>query len=301
MYSGKNKKGNLATAADEQASANTPEANAGTVTSNNSILKSNENVKIDEKNSLRDNEYMSAVESGDTETAQRLVDEAAKEWGALTNSAGNPLRLYHGTTAKFTSFNRKFSNIEGDWGKGFYFTNNITDVETNYASEESPDLKIKIERYAERLEYDDRYSELNDEDRMKIARDKFITAEPNTIEGFIKMANPAKLGENETFFDYNEEYDEETDDYGEPVGTLIDFVDALEEVSTDYAYRDIDFWSIFGDDIYNGGISLSDAVSKLKETLIDDLIDDYGDVATNEVIRLALEQMGYDGIIDTTV
>lgn len=53
-------------------------------------------------------EYMEAVENGDMETAQRLVNEAAREWGAITN--GNekrprPLNLYHGTgTFGFTRF-----------------------------------------------------------------------------------------------------------------------------------------------------------------------------------------------------
>ena len=39
----------------------------------------------------RDTDYMKAVESGDTETAQRLVDEAAKAAGYDTKP------LYHGT------------------------------------------------------------------------------------------------------------------------------------------------------------------------------------------------------------
>ena len=47
----------------------------------------------------RDNEYMSAVESGDTETAQRLVDEEAKAKGY-----DSPM-LYHGTDSfGFTEF-----------------------------------------------------------------------------------------------------------------------------------------------------------------------------------------------------
>lgn len=43
------------------------------------------------KNSLRDTEYLSAVEAGDMETAQRMVDEAAKE-------AGYTIKAYHGTS-----------------------------------------------------------------------------------------------------------------------------------------------------------------------------------------------------------
>lgn len=43
-----------------------------------------------------DQEYMAAVESGDEAEAQRLVDEAAMEWGAALKN-GKPLHLYHGT------------------------------------------------------------------------------------------------------------------------------------------------------------------------------------------------------------
>lgn len=78
--------------------------------------------KKDEKRlyslSEKDAEYKSAVENGDTETAQMLVDEAAK-------NAGYTIKAYHGTGYDFTVFDPAMqgSNYE-DWGrlgKGFYF------------------------------------------------------------------------------------------------------------------------------------------------------------------------------------
>lgn len=60
------------------------------------------------KQTRRDTEYLDAVNRGDMETAQRMVDDAAREWGAITN--GNtkkprPLHLYHGTGSfGFTRF-----------------------------------------------------------------------------------------------------------------------------------------------------------------------------------------------------
>lgn len=52
--------------------------------------------------------YMAAVKRGDMETAQRMVDEAAKAWGAITNGntrVPKPLHLYHGTGSfGFTRF-----------------------------------------------------------------------------------------------------------------------------------------------------------------------------------------------------
>lgn len=55
-----------------------------------------------------DNNYLDAVNKGDMETAQRMVDEAAKKWGAISNGntrVPKPLHLYHGTGAfGFTRF-----------------------------------------------------------------------------------------------------------------------------------------------------------------------------------------------------
>lgn len=49
----------------------------------------------------QDREHLAAVKAGDMETAQRLVDEAAKAAGY------DSPRLYHGTGAEFTSFDKK--------------------------------------------------------------------------------------------------------------------------------------------------------------------------------------------------
>ena len=57
----------------------------------------------------RDEEYMKAVESGDMETAQRMVDEAAKKampHTKILDEDGNPLIVYHGSSEDFTVFDR---------------------------------------------------------------------------------------------------------------------------------------------------------------------------------------------------
>lgn len=80
------------------------------------------NVKFgNEQNSVRDQEYQRAVESGDTATAQRMVDEAAAE-------AGYNIKVYHGTAngGHFTIFDpAKLNNstLSSHIGQGFYFTN----------------------------------------------------------------------------------------------------------------------------------------------------------------------------------
>ena len=51
-------------------------------------------------------------------TAQRMVDEAAKEWGAYQEN-GIPRAFYHATNATFTAFNK--GERTGLSGKGIYF------------------------------------------------------------------------------------------------------------------------------------------------------------------------------------
>ena len=64
--------------------------------------------------SKTDTEYLTAVENGDMETAQRLVDEAAV-------NAGYTQKAYHGTGADFNIFSEENIGKRNVWGKGFYF------------------------------------------------------------------------------------------------------------------------------------------------------------------------------------
>lgn len=74
-----------------------------------------------------DADYMTAVENGDTETAQAMVDEAAK-------NAGYSIKAYHGTGYDFTVFDKsKQGDNYKDWGrlgKGFYFAPTAREAET---------------------------------------------------------------------------------------------------------------------------------------------------------------------------
>ncbi len=252
-----------------------------------------------------DADYLKAVESGDTESASKMVEDAAEKAfpNSKVRSSDGKLRLvYHGTVNDFTVFDRQFANIEGDFGKGYYFTSNEYDVDENYANEEGPDLKNKIARMAEKLEYEDEYSDLSYEEREEIARQRFITSEPNTITAYLNMENPVYITPDKkgTFLDFTEEYSKEYDEYGEPEGLLVDFIEALKNNSYDYAYNDVDF-SFLYEYVYDGGMYASDAVKVIKERIVDELSDENGDLAISEVIRLAFEEIGFDGIIDTSV
>lgn len=73
------------------------------------------------KYSLKDSDYMAAVNSGDMETAQRMVDEAAED-------AGYTIKAFHGTAnaGRFNIFDPKKLNnskLSSHIGQGFYFTN----------------------------------------------------------------------------------------------------------------------------------------------------------------------------------
>lgn len=73
--------------------------------SDNSISSSEGNVKASRET---DAKYMAAVESGDMEAAQKVADEAALNWGAITDEYDTdaPLTVYHATDDDFTKFDR---------------------------------------------------------------------------------------------------------------------------------------------------------------------------------------------------
>lgn len=82
-----------------------------------------------------DQDYLDAVNRGDMETAQRMVDEQAKK-------AGYDVKAYHGTSnfgfTKFSTRDNNGNRIETENGKvfgnGFYFTDNKDVAEKRYAN-----------------------------------------------------------------------------------------------------------------------------------------------------------------------
>ena len=73
-----------------------------------------------------DTEYLSAVERGDMKTAQKMVDEAAKNWGAISLQGDVSTVFYHGTNESFTEFRpEEMSSVEGS----YFFAENRMDAE----------------------------------------------------------------------------------------------------------------------------------------------------------------------------
>jgi len=225
----------------------------------------------------------------------------------VVDADGKPLVVYHGMTANFSKFDSGYSNIEGDFGAGFYFTNEVEDVGENYAGI-GPDLKNKIATLAERInqESDD---EISLEDAETQAKERYMQHEGMTLPVYLRMKNPVILDDqNSTFLGYSEEYDEDTEEYAEPTGTLVDFVDGLRDAASDFESADAEqaiadiFERVGADD---GGIRADELIALLRtsEGLMYsfDPNTDSASIAANEIIRRAFEQIGFDGVIDKSV
>ena len=121
------------------------ENSSNTTDSSKSIPDSVEKVNTSDENSEKisrsvsstDRAYLEAVERGDMDTAQKMVDEAAR-------NAGYDLKAYHGTNADFFTFDKNRVGKGNDqYGAGFYFA---TDKEaaTHYGRRVIPSA-LKIE------------------------------------------------------------------------------------------------------------------------------------------------------------
>lgn len=248
------------------------------------------------------------------------------EWfgdSKTVDADGRPLELYHGTTADFTQFERSKAAVESDMGAGFYFSNERGDVGVNYAGY-GPDFTNKLELRTEQL-----FDELENTERKRLVEEatgkkwdelgygekraplrelalKELGSENAglVMPVSVRMRNPVILGgKDETVFTYDTAYDEETDEYGEPTGTLVDFIDALHSVATDFGDTDVDsaLGALFEKGVDNG-ISASELFAAMKESEgLRYATDDASAAASTEIIRRAFEYVGFDGIIDNTV
>ena len=118
-----------------------------------SIAQTDDSVNISDENSAEnssdtrysidedsDTAYLAAVERGDMETAQRMVDEAAKK-------AGYTVKAYHGTPINGIRVfdNKKIGSTtdEGLFGNGFYFSTNKLTAD-GYATERGATMPVYL-------------------------------------------------------------------------------------------------------------------------------------------------------------
>lgn len=211
--------------------------------------------------------------------------------------------LYHGTpSGKFTIFDKSKGSIEGDFGSGFYFTDNEADVETNYEGG-GPDFENKVARRAEQIEAEE---DIDYDEAEQRAREELYKGS-NKFEVYLNIENPAIVGETtllsqEDFLDqYNEE---DFDDYDDYIAEVERFVsDEIENIVWEVE-KNVDLYSTDGiadvlfNAYYEGGIGIEDLKAQINELYLE---DNEGNLAGNEVTRQIIESLGYDGIIDNTV
>ena len=186
------------------------------VTSNDSISQPAE--KVNDKSKIRsksrstvtaeqDSAYLEAVKRGDTETAQKMVEEAAK-------ANGYTVKGYHATNAEFNVFDISKTSDINYHGRGIYFTNSKRDVENNYENYEGPDPWQKIEAAAYELLYDKYNLSYEDTltsdseiiDKLNECYDEVIDKFKKTLRrvtAYLKFDNPLIIGKGERASDYD--------------------------------------------------------------------------------------------------
>ncbi len=258
--------------------------------------------------------YNRALESNDMYHAQSIVDELAKRSGY------DIVDMYHGTTHDFTEFNTRNANVENDLGKGFYFTNSSDDAGSNYVGI-GPDLTSRVEQFVDRNENDEDLLDLFERRKKegKIKKDadfrKFLTSvakkhlvgkKKRLMNVALSLKNPAVLEKNGgTFLDYNSGYNEESEEYeDEPSGTLVDFINAINMIGSgmaDYSAED-EVNGVLEEFMGGDDIPLSEVIEKLKKSESFSIsMYENGEMSSGEIIRQALQQIGFDGIVDRTV
>ncbi len=192
--------------------------------------------------SISDTDYMSAVKSGDMETAQRMVDEAAARAMPNTKLKG---RWYHGTENEFTVFNFSQGGKNGHAdGYGIYLTND-PEVTKPYGNRMIEGY-VNVERPASAFERTLSDIELH----RLIARTVDIEAETLQYEGYDSISD-AKFDtwiSNYTDTYYAGSIDKAID---EVVDSLTQFngndYDIILEIMTGMGIRDYDTASDFYD------------------------------------------------------
>jgi len=198
--------------------------------------------------------------------------------------------VYHGSVGKIERFDPRRANPMGHFGAGFYFTDNLYDVETNYAGIDGETISREIENIEERSE--------DEADRQSRMQERFGEQELETtiIPAFLKIQKPFDLTKGNVWFEFEYEYDEDGDTIpGSLSGTGMDLVDAIETVAFEF---DVNENTLLGELEIWDGIESNELVKRLmmaEEVMY--VEDDNGNLASGEFIRRVIEEMGFDAII----
>ena len=236
----------------------------------------------------------------------RLMQWHADSHPVTKDDDGEPKLVYHGTTRN--NNNREFdiskTDPESFWGQGHYFTSSVNDLNANYATDQGPDVLAKIDRDIDRKRYNDDSSDGEGEDIEDAVRDRYIHHHGAAIPAYLHMKNPFVVGEpHETFFDHNENYDEDTDEYSEPTGKAVELLDAIDRVAGNYKIDTDELREKLQEHLYeNGGITASHLMKILRGDDNWNLPENYDDInhpdsLTRNHYRDLLQDLGYDGVV----
>lgn len=221
---------------------------------------------------------------------------------------GNLKVVYHGTVSgEFTIFDINKTQAENNVGKGFYFTSDEDDVDNNYA-DGGQDYDNKVARLAENIEREaeDKGEKITYEKAEQLAK-KQLYKGSRKIEAYLNIEKPFTMSD--TVFDseeYMSNYDEEDfDEYEDHIGEvdqlLSDDVDGiLYAIEQEYDLSQHDLERISGViwDAYTEGYNGEQFKEALNELYLEDADGNY---ISNDVFRIVIQAIGYDGIIDPNV
>lgn len=261
--------------------------------------------------------------------------ERAKQWAygvdEITDAAfifeyaksGKPIamRVMHGTTHDISSFVTRSSKNEmyaPDLGFGIYGTTSPKDASANYADHAGPDLVAKIGQLHDRKMADSGtdWGNRDERDRLKQeAIDEISGGAPNVIPLIVRMKNPLVIGSrdwrdgsfdgDETVFEIEYNEDGEAED-GLATNLLYVHLPAavsqMTGVSLSKAREAIDYSTIEESGIIDGRrVPAGILHKKMKDATFNIEDPETGNIISPEIVRLALELAGFDGIVDKSV
>ena len=214
-----------------------------------------------------------------------------------------PKKIYRGDTRYFEEYEAQPDAYEYDWGSAFYLSDSYDDIVNNYQSG-GADLTNRIAREAEYLADEEGIDYDEAEKRVREGYEK----QDIIREFYLSMKNPVIIkGDKETFFDFTENYNEETEDYDdEPEGSGVELIEAIRNAigGDDYMSTESqeEYVNAIVNNLYeamveNGGITASEVEDIVRNTEESDYLIDYG-LSAGELMSRAFSSMGFDGIID---
>lgn len=196
------------------------------------------------------------------------------------------IELYHWTANwPFTKFDAERASAEWDWWAWFYSSNNKLDVRSNYEWW-GPDLEWKISRRADVLEWE----WFAREEAERLARNE-LEKEPAMLTVYVKMENPAVVGKTIIFDELDEDVAYLQDTILDSARMKYPLTDRDEREIMQVVFEALDEW----------WIEIEAFKKRLGIALWDSVVDEVGNIASNDIARLIIKDLWYDWIIDPTV